>query len=114
MLVVRWHPAADCFVFDFSDVAVEPEPTKRHIVGVVSRFYDSLGFFSPVTIRFKVLFQELCASTVDWDEPLTSELLHKWKSLVFNLQDVLVSIPRCYVLSLHRQEAEQVYPTRLL
>ena len=53
---VRWHPATDCFVFDFSDVAVEPEPTKRHIVGVASRFYDPLGFFSPVTIRFKVLF----------------------------------------------------------
>ena len=106
VLGVRWHPVTDCFVFDFSDVAVEPEPTKRHIVGVASRFYDPLGFFSPVTIRFKVLFQELCASKVDWDEPLTGELLHKWKSLVFNLQDVSVSIPRCYFHSTDKKPSK--------
>ncbi len=60
----------DQLVFDVDDVAAlarKLEPTKRNIVSIVGRFYDPLGFLSPVVIRFKVLFQELCTSKLDWD-----------------------------------------------
>ena len=41
------------------------EPTKRHVVGTASRFGDPIGFVSFVTIRFKVLFKELCEAKLD-------------------------------------------------
>lgn len=100
VLGVRWNPATDSLIFDFSDVAsqvVNLEPTKRHVVGAASRFYDPLGFVSPVTIRFKVLFQELCEAKIDWDDVLPPELQHKWRSLVSSLQKGQpISIPGCY------------------
>ena len=53
---------------------VNLEPTKRHVVGAASRLYDLLGFASPVTICFKVLFQELCEIKLDLDDVLPPEL----------------------------------------
>ena len=80
----------------------ELEPTKRSIVGVATRFYDPLGFMSPITIRFKMLFQELCQNKVGWDEPLSGDLLHTWKSLASSFQGLSISIPRCYFASVDR------------
>ena len=100
ILGIRWGYTTDCLLFDMKDLALHASklnPTKRGIVGVASRVYDPVGFVSPVTIRFKVLFQELCESKIGWDEPLPQPLLTKWLSLVSSLQqDVLFTIPRCY------------------
>ena len=66
-------------------------------MGTASRFYDPIVFVSPVTISFKVLFQELCEAKLDWDDVIPPELQHKWKSLVSSLQKCQpISIPRCY------------------
>ena len=47
--------------------------TKRSILSVAAKIYDPLGLISPVTLRLKQMFQELCKSKVDWDEPLNDE-----------------------------------------
>ena len=100
VLGVRWDPVLDCLVFDFREVATQAanlEPIKRHIVGVATRFYDPVGFVSPVTIRFKMLFQELCEAKLDWDEPLPPYLLRKWQDLVSSLNQAQpMCIPRYY------------------
>ena len=100
ILGVRWNIPSDFFVFSFDDVAtiaVGLEPTKRNVVATVGRFYDPLGFISPIVIRFKLLFQELCEAKVSWDLPLEGELLRSWHSLIADLlHGQPVSIPRCY------------------
>ena len=99
ILGVRWNFVQDHLVFDLGELAIlvrNAEPTKRHIVGVGSKFYDPLGFISPITIQFKMLFRDLCLSKIDWDEPLSGELLSKWKSLVSSFQSVIMTILRCY------------------
>ena len=66
-------------------------------MGTARRFYEPIGFVSPVTICFKVLFQELCEAKFYWDDGIPPELQHKWKSLVSGLQKCQpISIPRCY------------------
>ena len=61
------------------------------------RFYDPLGIISPIIVRFKHLFQNMCEEQLDWDEPLTGELLDKWERLTSDLQHfALIKIPRCY------------------
>ena len=100
VLGVKWNPTTDCLIFDFGDVATQAlnlEPTKRSIIGIASRVYDPVGFVSPVTIRFKILFQELCQERLEWDEMLPPNLLSKWQSLVSSLQLThTITIPRCY------------------
>ena len=72
------------------------EPTKRHLVSVIGRFYDPMGFLSPIVIRFKVLFQELYREKQDWDQQLTGELLQKWNNLIQELRcSSTMYLPRC-------------------
>lgn len=68
ILGVRWNFVQDQLVFDLSELAIlvgNAEPTKRRIVGVDSKFYDPLGFTSPIPTQFKMLLQELCRSKID-------------------------------------------------
>ena len=65
-------------------------------MSVVGRFYDRLGFLSPIVICFKILFQELCERGQGWDQPLTLDLLAKWTELIEELKHcVVISLPRC-------------------
>ena len=91
-------------VFDVGNVSRvmgNLEPTKRNVVGSATRFYDPLGIVSPVTVSFKVFFQQLCEQGLDWDQQLTGALLEKWSRLLSLLQNSQVlHIPRCYLTNL--------------
>ena len=79
ILGMRWNTSSDRLCFNFEEIAqhaLKLKPTKRHLVSVVGRFYDPLGFLSPVVIKFKMLFQAL----------LTGSLLTIWKMLISELQ----------------------------
>ena len=74
VLGVHWNPQTDHLIFRVSDVAQAAqimETTKRNVISVARRFYDPLEFFTPVVLRFKLLFQTLCMNKMDWDQPLT-------------------------------------------
>ena len=63
VLGVCWDPDADQIIFNLHNIAHLArviEPTKRNIVSTVGKFYDPLGFISPIVIKFKVFFQLLC------------------------------------------------------
>lgn len=99
ILGVCWNVDDDQLRFGFANIAYQArqlEPTKRNIVSIVGRFYDPLGFLSPIVIRFKILFQELCERGQDWDQPLAPDLLAKWKELIEELELCpVMSLPRC-------------------
>ena len=62
---VRWNNQSDQLIFDLSIVAqaaLSIVPTKRTVISFIGRFFDPIGFLSPVTIRFKALMQEICKS----------------------------------------------------
>ena len=46
---------------------------KRNVMSLAAKFFDPLSIVSPLTINFKVFFQRLCESKVDWDQLLDSE-----------------------------------------
>jgi hypothetical protein len=87
-------------VFDLSDLSLAAsnlQPSKRNLVSLIGRFYDPLGFLAPVTVKYKVLFQKLCQSKVDWDCDLPEGLLQEWTSLLADLKEAgPISIPRSY------------------
>ena len=107
ILGVRWDALSDQLIFNLEDVAQmakDLEPTKRHVVSVVGKFYDPLGFLSPVIVRFKILFQKLCESKVDWDQPLSGRLLEKWRCLIADLcESQPITVPRSYQAGVQRE-----------
>jgi len=102
VLGVRWNTVDDTLDFDIREIATSLhtlKPTKRNIIAFASRFYDPLGFLSPVIIMLKVFFQQLCKLKLEWDDGLPSELVSKWRSLVSRFRGSIIKLPRCYFCS---------------
>ena len=101
VLGVKWDVSADRLIFSVKEIAAladTPDPTKRKVTSIVGKFYDPIGFLSPVVIKFKIFFQELCEVGLDWDQILTGEVLCKWKTLMASLQESpTFSIPRYFL-----------------
>ena len=95
-----WNFDKDILVFDLKNIvslASEIEPTKRSVISISSRFYDPLGIISPIVIKFKLMFQDLCGNGGDWDKKLEGEMKKRWDSLIKDLQDLKpITFPRCY------------------
>ena len=71
--------------------------TKHEVLQQSSKVLDPLGFTSPITIRAKLLLQQLWQKKLPWDDPLPSEHQQLWQTLLHDLQQLhTISIPRCY------------------
>ena len=101
ILGIQWDYTQDRLCFDVGEIShhmKKSEPTKRNVVGMATRFFDPLGIVAPVTIQFKMFFQQLCEAGVNWDDQLTGELLIKWNQLCTSLQEAeALVVPRCYL-----------------
>ncbi|XP_062703981.1 uncharacterized protein LOC134286385 [Aedes albopictus] len=104
VLIMRWDPKDDLFVFDtqfredllplLTGVIV---PTKRQVLRVVMSHFDPLGIVAIYTVHGKILIQDVWRSRVSWDDPITAEDFESWQRwvrLVPNLTQV--EVPRCY------------------
>ena len=63
VLGVAWHTDSDSLMIDIEPIfkeAICTEPTKWHVISIISKIYDPLGLISPVVITLKIFFQELC------------------------------------------------------
>ena len=94
--------SSDEFLFDFSDLieyARNLRSTKRSVLQVTAKIFDTLGFLSPFLVRLKILFRDLCTDKVDWDESLHGEVLEKWNAIVAEIGSLsCLKLPRCYYL----------------
>ena len=101
VLGVRWDLSTDQLVISLDDIAsaaMSLSPMKRNIVSLVGRFYDPLGYLTPIVIQFKLFLRELCKAKIDWDQILSGELMDSWNRLRSSLQySPTISISRCYM-----------------
>ena len=85
VLGTLWNYHNDNLVFDFintASLANRVEPTKRNVISKASKMYDLLGMISPITVQFKILFQELCNDKKDWVQCSCQSI---WQRLVTQL-----------------------------
>lgn len=90
VLGMRWKPEEDMMLFTDREIPTYIYPvTKRSILKYSSRIYDPLGLLSPVTVRAKLLLQQLWKEKYDWDNPLPDYIQNTWSSLLKDLNTVL-------------------------
>ena len=69
--------------------------TKRTLLSDVSKVFDPLGFCTPVTVRGKILLQRAWKLTINWDEPLPSDITDIWTTLAEDLCQLnSIRVPR--------------------
>jgi len=82
----------DNFVFRFeafSEAATNIPLTKRGLLRLLARLYDSPGFVSPILLLMKSDFQSICETKMSWDDPLpesTQRAIRRW---LRNLKEVI-------------------------
>lgn len=95
VLGLLWDSESDCFLFSPTLNKIDSEllqgrrvPTKREMLSVVMSVYDPLGFVTPLTIRGRILMQQVWRSGIGWDDQLDAETQQKWNSWLRNLKVV--------------------------
>ena len=99
VLGVLWNTTTDMIKYPpRSTASTTPNLiTKREVLQESSKIYDPIGFLGPVTVRAKILMQELWRQGIAWDEPLPPDLQMKWKELATELETIMsIAIPRQY------------------
>lgn len=59
VLEVCWDIKSDCLVISLESlacIATSIDLTKGNIVSLVGKFYDPLGFSTPIVVHFKMYF----------------------------------------------------------
>ena len=71
--------------------------SKHSILQDSSQIYDPLGWVTPVTVRAKILLQEVWQRKCSWDTPLDQDLCEKWLNIRRDILDLpMMTIPRTY------------------
>lgn len=97
ILGLKWLPHSDEFAFTVRLNENSGKLTKRIILSEVAQIFDPLGFISPVTIRAKVLLQELWLQKIAWDDSLPSSVATRWSLIREDLKNLAkISIPRWF------------------
>ncbi len=96
VLGITWNFVDDTLqqsVQELVDLAKLLPETKRSVLKLSARIFDPLGLITPFTISLKILFQELCLDSTDWDASLTASLKEKWMRIIkelASLSDIVV------------------------
>ena len=96
-LGIEWNVTTDQFRLTVANLSPCSQPTKRIVVSDVARIYDVLGWFSPVTVKMKIVLQRLWEIKVGWDDPVPQEICDvwlQWRNELPSLESI--HVPRCY------------------
>ena len=99
MLGIEWNASMDHFRLTIakSTPLIDDNLTKRALVSDIAKMYDVFGWFSPSTIKAKILLQQVWEKGIGWDDPVPSSIYDvwlQWRSELHLLSEK--HIPRCY------------------
>ena len=99
MLGVEWNANMDHFRLTIAKSAplIDDNLTKRALVSDIATMYDVFGWFSPSTIKAKILLQQVWEKGIGWDDPVPSSIYDvwlQWRSELHLLSEK--HIPCCY------------------
>ena len=98
ILGLRWNIATDMLSLSTRKLpAINTFVTKRDILQASSQIFDPLGWVTPVTVRAKILLQEIWQTKLTWDEPLPDMIKDRWTAILADLRELPnLLTPRLY------------------
>lgn len=104
VLGLTWNTASDEFEFDLSFPTFAKQvlqdrkpPTKRQLLSFLMGIFDPIGFLLPLTIKLKLIHQDLWRHELQWEDLVPASLFKRIQDWVIEANDVgTVYIPRWY------------------
>ena len=97
ILGLRWNTVTDTMSLVPKPILSSNVVSKRSILQDSSQIYDPLGWATPVTVRAKILLQEVWQRKCSWDIPLDQDLCDKWLDIRRDINDLpTVTFRRTY------------------
>ena len=98
-LGMHWVVSEDYFYYEgIPLLSKDKQVTRRVVLSQVSSMYDPLGLISPVVLKGRMVFQDLCRLKVGWDDPVPESIESKWHAWLTSLGDLdSMKFPRCLV-----------------
>ncbi|XP_065182586.1 uncharacterized protein LOC135813418 [Sycon ciliatum] len=94
-LGVVWDAKTDTFSYTHR-APEEQQWTKRQVLSKMASIFDPRGHIVPFTMRARLMFQELCAAGIGWDDQIPAELNEKWYRWFAELEHLSkIKIQRC-------------------
>jgi hypothetical protein len=83
VLGLRWNPKAVKITLaqNHSNLTQKSPMTKRTVLQQSAKVYDPLALITPLTVRARILIQELWRRNLSWDTPIPANLQQKWSSI---------------------------------
>ena len=96
VLGIRWWAQDDVLTLQKVTLTVPESLTKRAAVQQLSKVYDPLGWFHPVSVAGKLFLQRLwCLPASEWDTPLPDTYLRECATILSELQSLSrIKLPR--------------------
>ena len=83
-----WDVNTDLISYKFKSLKINETCTKRSILSDSSKLFDPIGLLSPVTIRCRLLMQELWREKLSWDEAVSNCIFVKWSKLIGDINEI--------------------------
>ena len=104
ILGLTWNSTCDMLSLSLEKMIRETEnikrPTKRSALSFASKLFDPLGFVEPITVKAKIMIQDLWKQNISWDEDLSNEQKEQWLTWIGDISSLTsIEVPRPYFLT---------------
>lgn len=104
ILGLTWNATNDMLPLSLEKMIRKSEAvtklTKRSTISFASKLFDTLGYVEPITVKAKIMIQDLWKQNLSWDEDVPSEHKDQWLNWISDISNLTsVEIPRPYFLT---------------
>ncbi|KAJ0171671.1 hypothetical protein K1T71_012434 [Dendrolimus kikuchii] len=95
-LGLTWNAQQDKFNF-MCKLTTQPDakPTKRVLLGEISKIFDPLGWLAPAVVQLKLLFQSVWSIDLKWDDVIPEDMYTRWIRLRADIENIKdIEVPR--------------------
>ena len=101
ILGLTWYSTSDTLSLSIEKMIRERDAitkiTKRTTLSFASKLFDPLGFVEPITVKAKIMIQDLWKQTLSWDESLPDEQKEQWLKWTDDIHNLTsIEVPRQY------------------
>ena len=101
VLGLNWNTNTDTLSLSLTKLIKETNSTenvsKRSVLSLSSKAYDPMGFVEPVTVKAKIMMQELWKHNLTWNKELPDSFKENWIKWLNELKSLTpLEIPRQY------------------